>query len=126
MFDASDKGNTKFFPICVQYFSKFGVQKDIESFILNYLPKICISFFLFSIGIIDLIEDTDESALNVHEDLKTTIRKPSLKLDGLTSISANNKNVNMGNNQCLFIIFFAEIRDFIKVQLVDIMNGYTD
>ncbi|CAF1470842.1 unnamed protein product [Rotaria magnacalcarata] len=31
MFDASNKGNTKFFPVCVQYFSKIGVKKGCNS-----------------------------------------------------------------------------------------------
>ena len=35
MFDASNKGNTKFFPVCVQYFSKFGVPQGTDSFVLN-------------------------------------------------------------------------------------------
>ena len=29
MFDASNKGSTKFFPVCVQYFSKFGLKKRL-------------------------------------------------------------------------------------------------
>ncbi|CAF5170823.1 unnamed protein product, partial [Rotaria magnacalcarata] len=53
MFDASNKGNTKLFPVCVQYFSKFGVKK----------------------GIIDLIDDADESATNTFENLEAAIKK---------------------------------------------------
>ena len=121
MFDASNKGNTKFFPVCVQYFSKFGVRKGIEYSILNSDSKICIVFF-FPIGMIDLIEDADESALNVHENLKAAIQKSGLKLDGLTSIGADNTNVNMGNNHSVYSLFFAEIYNLIKGKLVEIMN----
>ncbi|CAF0880118.1 unnamed protein product, partial [Rotaria sordida] len=46
-------------------------------------------------GIINLIEDADESAANIYENLKAAIKKAGLHLEGLTSIGADNTNVNM-------------------------------
>ncbi|CAF3633183.1 unnamed protein product, partial [Rotaria sordida] len=51
-------------------------------------------------GIIDLIEDADESAANIYENLKAAIKKAGLHLEGLTSIGADNTNVNMENCYC--------------------------
>jgi hypothetical protein len=45
MFDASNKGSVKFFPVCVQYFSKFGVKKGCCSSILFFLQMLIFHFF---------------------------------------------------------------------------------
>ncbi|CAF2107474.1 unnamed protein product [Rotaria magnacalcarata] len=95
MFDASNKGNIKFFPVCVQYFSKIGVKK----------------------GIIDLIDDADELATNIFENLMTVIKKSDLPFDGLTSIGADNTNVNMGNNHTVYTLFNNEIENLFKGKL---------
>ncbi|CAM4811331.1 unnamed protein product [Rotaria magnacalcarata] len=93
MFDASNKGNIKFFPVCVQYFSKIGVKKGC---------------------IIDLIDDADELATNIFENLMTVIKKSDLPFDGLTSIGADNTNVNMGNNHTVYTLFNNEIENLFK------------
>ena len=45
MFNASNKGSTKFFPVCVQYFSKFGLKKGcnllVETFLRALIFKSC-------------------------------------------------------------------------------------
>ncbi|CAF1571231.1 unnamed protein product [Rotaria magnacalcarata] len=53
-------------------------------------------------GIIDLIVDIDESVTNAFENLEATIKKSGLSLEGLTSIGADNTNVNMDNTHTLF------------------------
>ncbi|CAF4248300.1 unnamed protein product [Rotaria sordida] len=65
-------------------------------------------------GIIDLIEDADESAANIYENLKAAIKKAGLHLEGLTSIGADNANVNMGNNHSVYSLFHDEIENPIK------------
>ncbi|CAF1559557.1 unnamed protein product, partial [Adineta ricciae] len=87
MFDASNKGTRKFFPVCVQYFSNLGVQR----------------------GIVGLIDDADESAVNVSENRKAVIQKVGLNPNGLTSIGADNTNVNMGNHHSVFSLLATEI-----------------
>ncbi|CAF2055340.1 unnamed protein product, partial [Rotaria magnacalcarata] len=52
--------------------------------------------------IIDLIDDADESATNIFENFMTVIKKSGLPFDGLTSIGADNTNVNMGNNHSAY------------------------
>ncbi|CAF1565301.1 unnamed protein product [Rotaria magnacalcarata] len=53
-------------------------------------------------GIIDLIVDIDESVTNAFENLEAIIKKSGLSLEGLTSIGADNTNVNMDNTHTLF------------------------
>jgi hypothetical protein len=66
------------------------------------------------IGIIDLIEDADESAINVFENLKSVIETSGLQLEGLTSIGADNTNVNMGNNHSVYSLSRDLIENLIK------------
>lgn len=66
------------------------------------------------IGIIDLIEDADESASNVFENLKSSIEKCGLSIAGLTSIGADNTNVNMGNNHSVYSLFLSSVGTLIK------------
>ncbi|CAF2878314.1 unnamed protein product [Rotaria sp. Silwood2] len=65
-------------------------------------------------GIIDLIEDADESATNTFENLMATIKKSGLLLDGLTSIGADNTNVNMGNTHSVYTLFHNQIENLFK------------
>ncbi len=49
-FDASNKGNLKIYPFCVQYFSHVGVKKDNDSKLLSlilYQSMFCFSYFRF-------------------------------------------------------------------------------
>ncbi|CAF1166835.1 unnamed protein product [Rotaria sp. Silwood1] len=65
------------------------------------------------IGVIDFIEDADKSAANIYEILKATIKKAGLHLEGLTSIGADNTNVNMGNNYNVYSLLH-DIENLIK------------
>ncbi|CAF4512949.1 unnamed protein product [Rotaria sp. Silwood2] len=69
-------------------------------------------------GIIDLIEDADESATNTFENLMATIKKSGLLLDGLTSIGADNTNVNMGNTHSVYTLFHNQIENLFKGKLI--------
>jgi hypothetical protein len=44
MFDATNKGNTKYFPVCIQYFSKFGVKKGCYSSVQAFLHLLILLF----------------------------------------------------------------------------------
>ncbi|CAF3420626.1 unnamed protein product [Rotaria socialis] len=65
-------------------------------------------------GIIDLIEDANESVANTFENLMTAIKNSSLLLDGLTSIGADNTNVNMGNTHSVYTLFHNQIENLFK------------
>ena len=67
---------------------------------------------------IDLFDDADESALKTYENLMKTIKKFGLPLEGLTSIDADNTNVNMGENHSVFSLFRCQIENLIKGKFV--------
>lgn len=82
-YDASNKGNAKMLPIAVQYFSKFGVKR----------------------GILDFIEQSDESAVAMFENIKYVLDEKELTLDQLVSLGSDNTNVNVGNHHSVFTLF---------------------
>ena len=59
-----------------------------------------------------MINDDDESATNIFENLMTAIKKSGLSLEGLTSIGADNINVNMGNTHSVCGLFH---KTYLKV-----------
>ncbi|CAF4897102.1 unnamed protein product, partial [Rotaria magnacalcarata] len=65
-------------------------------------------------GIIDLIDDADESATNTFENLEAAIKKSGLSLEGLTSIGADNTNVNMGNTHSVYTLFHDQVENLFK------------
>ncbi|CAF4683763.1 unnamed protein product, partial [Rotaria sp. Silwood2] len=69
-FDASNKGNLKTYPFCVQYFSDVGVKK----------------------AIIDFIDDSSESATDIHRSARQILDKYELNFAALTAIGADNAN----------------------------------
>jgi hypothetical protein len=98
-FDASNKGSLKMYPFCVQYFSDVGVKKGND---VKFLPLIIYqnSFTVM----IDFIDDSSESAVDIYRNARQIMEKYGLNLDGLTVIGADNANVNMGEHQCFLFI----------------------
>ncbi|CAF1516743.1 unnamed protein product [Rotaria sordida] len=88
-FNASNKGNLKTFPFCIQYFSDVGVKKDF-------------------------IDDSSESAVDIHRNARQILNKYGLSIDGLTAIGADNTNVNVGENHSVFSLFRDEKPNVIK------------
>ncbi|CAF4125937.1 unnamed protein product [Rotaria sordida] len=74
-FDASNKGNVKTYPFVVQYFSDIGVKR----------------------GLLDFIEDSRETALDIFNNTIKAIENHQLQIQNLTSIGADNTNVNFEN-----------------------------
>ena len=81
----------------------------------------CSVCFLCLIGIVDLIEDADESAMNVYQNLTAVIQKSGLNPNGLTSIGADNTNVNMGNHHSVFSLFSTDVCNLIKGKRIESM-----
>ncbi|CAM4815125.1 unnamed protein product [Rotaria magnacalcarata] len=75
-FDASNKGNLKTYPFCVQYFSDVGVKK----------------------AIIDFIHDSSESAIDIHRNARQILDKYELNLSG------NNVSFNISLHSSQFVI----------------------
>ena len=64
--------------------------------------------------ILDFIEDSNESAVDVHRNAREILNKYDLKIDGLTSIGADNTNVNMGDHHSVFSLFRDEKENVLK------------
>ena len=65
-----------------------------------------------------MINDDDESATNVFENFLTAIKKSGLPLEGLTSIGADNTNVNMDNTHNVYTLFHSQIENLFKDTLI--------
>ena len=65
-----------------------------------------------------MINDGDESATNVFENLMIAIKKSGLPLEGLTSIGADNTNVNMGNTHSVYALFHSQTENLFKGTLI--------
>ncbi|CAF1150096.1 unnamed protein product [Adineta steineri] len=91
-FDASNKGNTKLYPFCIQYLSSSGVKK----------------------GIVDLLDDADESANGIFANARQLIKDNDMDFNGLSALGADNTNVNVGENHSVCSLFQEESPDIIK------------
>ncbi|CAF4165969.1 unnamed protein product [Rotaria sp. Silwood2] len=91
-FDASNKGNTKEYPFCVQFLSSSGVKK----------------------GIVDLIDDADESANGIFANVRQLIMDNDQDFNGLTALGADNTNVNVDENHSVYSLFKEESPDILK------------
>ncbi|CAF0813884.1 unnamed protein product [Rotaria sordida] len=82
-FDVSNKGNIKTYPFTVQYFSDIGVKR----------------------GILQFVDDPRESASDVFNNAMKVIENYQLDIRNLTSIGADNANVNFGEHHSVFKLF---------------------
>jgi hypothetical protein len=64
--------------------------------------------------IIDFIDDSSESAIDIYRNAREIMEKYGLNLDGLTAIGADNANVNMGENHSVYSLFRDEKPNLIK------------
>jgi hypothetical protein len=108
LFDASNKGNMKFYPFCVQFLSPSGVKKGIFGFF------VILRSLLIILGIVDLIDDADESANGIFANARQLIMDNDLDLNGLTALGVDNTNVNVGENHSVHSLFKEESPDILK------------
>ncbi|CAF2959711.1 unnamed protein product [Rotaria sp. Silwood2] len=92
LYDASNKGNTKVFPICVQFLSSTGVK----------------------IGIVDLIDAVDEPTIEIFANARQLFMDNGLDIYGLTALGVDNTNVNIGNNHSVYSLFKDELPNVLK------------
>ncbi|CAF3824297.1 unnamed protein product [Rotaria sp. Silwood1] len=101
-FDASNKGNIKTYPFIVQYFSDIGVKR----------------------GILQFVDDPRESASDVFNNAMKVIENYQLDIRNLTSIGADNANVNFGEHHSVFKLFKDLCPCLVKENvLVDIQRA---
>jgi hypothetical protein len=70
-------------PIVVQFFSRFGIRR----------------------GILDFIEQSEESADAVFKNIKYVLEAHQLKVEQLASLGSDNTNVNVGEYHSIFSLF---------------------
>ncbi|CAM4860101.1 unnamed protein product [Rotaria socialis] len=91
-YDASNKGNCKTYPFTVQFFSDVGVKRVLIQF----------------------IEDPHETAEDIFKNACRVINDFQLKIEHLTSVSANNTNVNFGEHHSVFRLFKNEAPHIVQ------------
>jgi hypothetical protein len=96
-YDASNKGSAKMLPIVVQFLSKFGVKH----------------------AILEFIEQQDESADALFNNIKYVIEANGLNLNQLASLGSDNTNVNVGNNHSVFSLFNKLVPRLITGEVFD-------
>lgn len=68
---------------------------------LFYFP----TCFFFHLGLIEFIEDPHEAATDIYTNACKIINYYELKMENLTSIGADNTNVNFGKYHSVFQLF---------------------
>ena len=59
----------------------------------------------FYLGLISFLEDSQESADAIFKNAIATIEEYGLKMENLTSIGADNTNVNFGSHHSVYSLF---------------------
>ncbi|CAF0846069.1 unnamed protein product [Rotaria sordida] len=103
-FDVSNKGNIKTYPFTVQYFSDIGVKR----------------------GILQFVDDPRESASDVFNNAMKVIENYQLDIRNLTSIGADNANVNFGEHHSVFKLFKDLCPCLVKAKRVEELKSYYD
>lgn len=70
--------------------------------------------FCIVLGIIDLIDDADESANKIFANAHQLLLNNGLDILGLTALGSDNTNVNVGDNHSVYSLFKDELPDIFK------------
>lgn len=92
--DASNHGNTKMFPLVLQYFSPTkGLQLKLY----------------------DLYPDHKEDAITISNKIKTALERGGLDINSITGYAADNANVNYGKHHSVFTELKKMNKDLLAV-----------
>ena len=69
---------------------------------------------LIVLGVIDLIDDADESAMKIFENARQLLVNNDLDIGYLTALGADNTNVNISENHSVYSLFKNELPDILK------------
>ena len=69
---------------------------------------------IFFLVLIDFIDDSSETAIDIYRNARLILDKYELNLDGLTTIGSDNTNVNIGDHHRVFSLFRNEKPNLIK------------
>lgn len=92
-FDASNKGHKKIFPFIINYFT-------IEQGIVR--------------SVMEVIEQPHETANHVVASLREVLQMNNIDIENLTSIGADNTNVNYGQYHSVFSLLKSDFPNLIK------------
>ena len=74
--------------------------------------------FVFFSGIIDLIDDAEETAVQIVSNARQLISDNDLDINGLTALGADNTNVNVGQHHSVFSLFKDELPNIFKGEII--------
>ena len=74
--------------------------------------------FVFFSGIIDLIDDAEETAVKIVSNAHKLISDNDLDINGLTALGADNTNVNVGQHHSVFSLFKDELPNIFKGEII--------
>jgi hypothetical protein len=83
----------------------------------NFFSKLCVKH-----GVLEFIEQPDESADALFANIKYVLEVNELKLHQLVSLGSDNTNVNVGNNHSVFTLFQKLSSRLIKGKKYSNMN----
>ncbi|CAF1427499.1 unnamed protein product [Rotaria magnacalcarata] len=92
-FDASNKGHKKMFPFVINYFT---VEGGIER------------------SVIEVIELVNETADYIVASLREVLQMNNINIQNMTSIGADNTNVNYGRNHSVFSLLKSDVPNLMK------------
>jgi hypothetical protein len=92
-FDASNKGHKKMFPFVVNYFT---VERGIER------------------AVIEVIELVNETADHIVASLREVLQMNNINIQNMTSIGADNTNVNYGRIHSVFSLLKSDVPNLMK------------
>lgn len=72
------------------------------------------STLILHVGLIDFIDDSRETALDIFSNAIKIINDHQLNINDLTSIGADNANVNFGQYHSVFKLFKDQLPDIRK------------
>ena len=121
-FDASNKGTCKTYPFAVQYFSDIGVKRG-RLFVCSQLSvhKYFLSFIVIYLGLVSFLEDPHETAIDIFNNAIDIIERTGLKDVVLTSLGADNTNVNYGAHHSVFKLFQDRLKLLKKGKFISIL-----
>lgn len=92
-FDASNQGYKKMFPFVVNYFT---VERGIER------------------SVIEVIELVSETANHIVASLREVLQMNNINIQNMTSIGADNTNVNYGRIHSVFSLLKSDVPNVVK------------
>ena len=92
-FDGSNKGHKKMFPFVINYFT---VERGVER------------------SVIEVIELANETANHIAASLREVLQMNDINIQNMTSIGADNTNVNYGRIHSVFSLLKSDVPNLMK------------